>query len=89
MNYPSKPSLQPQHRKITEAPPEHPATSTATDFTNQHLPGAIETNAFPGKSGAKNNYDYLQSKGVVENRLQILEGGIADWPYAEMLVKGR
>ena len=119
MNYPSKPSLQPQHRKITEAPPEYPATSTAADFTKQHLPGVIETNSFPdksdeekarlnkalpainagkaqvivlcprGKSGAKNSYDYLQSKGVVENRLRILEGGIADWPYAEMLVKGR
>ena len=91
----------------------------AADFEKQHLPGSIETNAFPGKtdeeksrldkalpaingskapvivlcprgkSGAKNSYDYLQSKGVVENRLQILEGGIADWPYAEMFVKGR
>ena len=89
------------------------------DFAKQHLPGSIETNAFPaksdeengrlnkalpvinaskapvivlcprGKSGAKNSYDYLQSKGVVENRLQILEGGIADWPYTEMFVKGR
>jgi rhodanese-related sulfurtransferase len=91
----------------------------AADFAKQHLPGSIETNAFPaksdeekgrlskalpvingskapvvvlcprGKSGAKNSYDYLQSKGVVENRLQILEGGIADWPYVEMFVKGR
>ena len=91
----------------------------AADFTKQHLPGSIETNAFPaksdeekgrlnkalrdinrrkaqvivlcprGKSGAKNSYDYLQSKGVPENRLQILEGGIADWPYTEMFVKGR
>lgn len=91
----------------------------AADFTKQHLPGSIETNAFPGKSdeekarldkalptintskaqvivlcprgkgGAKNSYDYLQSKGVPENRLQILEGGIADWPFAEMFVKGR
>ncbi len=91
----------------------------AADFAKQHLPGSIETNAFPaksdeekarlnkalpvingskapvvvlcprGKSGAKNSYEYLQSKGVVENRLQILEGGIADWPYAGMFVKGR
>ncbi|MFA7348556.1 MAG: rhodanese-like domain-containing protein [Desulfurivibrionaceae bacterium] len=91
----------------------------AADFAKQHLPGSIETNAFPaksdeekgrlnkalpvingskapvvvlcprGKSGAKNSYDYLQSKGVGENRLQILEGGIADWPYTEMFVKGR
>ncbi|MHB1184099.1 MAG: rhodanese-like domain-containing protein [Desulfobulbia bacterium] len=91
----------------------------AADFAKQHLPGSIETNAFPaksdeekarldkalpaingskaqvivlcprGKSGAKNSYDYLQSKGVVENRLLILEGGIADWPFTEMFVKGR
>ena len=91
----------------------------AADFEKQHLPGSIETNAFPaktdeekarldkalpainaskakvmvvcprGKTGAKNSYDYLQTKGVVENRLQILEGGIADWPYKEMFVKGR
>ena len=91
----------------------------AADFAKQHLPGSIETNAFPGKSdeekarldktlpainaskaqvvvlcprgksGAKNSYDYLQSKGVPENRLQILEGGIANWPFTEMFVKGR
>ena len=91
----------------------------AADFAKHHLPGSIETNAFPaksdeekarlnktlpainaskaqvivlcprGKSGAKNSYEYLQSKGVPETRLQILEGGIADWPYAGMFVKGR
>ena len=91
----------------------------ADQFEKHHLPGSIETNAFPaksdeekarldkmlpvinaskapavvlcprGKGGAKNSYDYLQSKGVPENRLQILEGGIADWPYNEMFVKGR
>ena len=91
----------------------------AADFSKQHLPGSIETNAFPGKSdeekarlnkalptingskaqvivlcprgksGAKKSYDYLQSKGVPENRLQILEGGIADWPFTKMFVKGR
>lgn len=42
-----------------------------------------------GKGGAKNSYDYLQSKGVPESRLQILEGGIGGWPYGEMFVKGR
>ncbi len=42
-----------------------------------------------GKGGAKNTYNYLQSKGVPEDRLQILEGGIHDWPYKEMFVKGR
>ncbi len=42
-----------------------------------------------GKSGASNTYDYIKSKGVSENRLYILEGGIAGWPYKEMLQKGR
>ncbi|MBU4119602.1 MAG: rhodanese-like domain-containing protein [Proteobacteria bacterium] len=90
----------------------------AADFAKQHLPGSIETNAFPGKteedkgrldkalptinggkaqvivlcprgkSGAKNSYNYLMTKGVDEKRLMILEGGIADWPYGEMFVKG-
>lgn len=90
-----------------------------TDFEVQHLPGSIETNAFPaktdeekarldkaltvikaskdpvvvvcprGKSGAKNSYQYLESKGVPEDRMQILEGGIAEWPFKELFVKGR
>lgn len=42
-----------------------------------------------GRSGASNTYEYLKSKGVPENRLYILEGGIAGWPYKEMLIKGR
>lgn len=42
-----------------------------------------------GKGGASNTYDYLKSKGIPENRLYILEGGIAGWPYKEMLIKGR
>jgi rhodanese-related sulfurtransferase len=41
-----------------------------------------------GRSGAKNSYDYLKSKGVPENRLYILEGGMAGWPYPELLEKG-
>jgi len=91
----------------------------AADFEKQHLPGSIETNAFPaakdeekarldsaltvinaskspvivvcprGKTGAKNSYNYLESKGVSEERMQILEDGIAGWPYKEMFVKGR
>ena len=91
----------------------------AADFELHHLPGSIETNAFPaktdeekkrldktlptisasnapvvvicprGKSGAKNSYVYLISKGVPESRLQILEDGIAEWPYKELFVKGR
>ncbi len=42
-----------------------------------------------GKGGALNAYDYLKSKGVPENRLFILEGGIDDWPYPDLFVKGR
>ncbi len=91
----------------------------AADFEKQHLPGSIETNAFPatkdeekarldkvltvikaskapvivicprGKTGAKNSYNYLLSKGVLEERMQILEDGVAGWPFKELLVKGR
>ncbi|MDR3578714.1 MAG: rhodanese-like domain-containing protein [Oryzomonas sp.] len=91
----------------------------AADFEKQHLPGSIETNAFPaktdeerarldkvlavikasqypvvvicprGKSGAKNSYNYLESKGVPEDRMTILEGGIYEWPYKDMFTKGR
>ena len=91
----------------------------AADFEKQHLPGSIETNAFPaktdeekarldkalaviktskdpvvvvcprGKSGAKNSYNYLESKGISEDRMQILEGGIHEWPFQELFVKGR
>jgi rhodanese-related sulfurtransferase len=42
-----------------------------------------------GKSGAKNTYDYLLTKGIPENRLLILDGGIAEWPYKELLQHGR
>ena len=42
-----------------------------------------------GKTGATNSYNYLESKGISEDRMQILEGGIFEWPYKEMFVKGR
>lgn len=42
-----------------------------------------------GKGGASNTYDYLTSKGVAESRLFILEGGIANWPYPDLFVKGK
>lgn len=91
----------------------------AADFEKHHLPGSVETNAFPAKtdqekarldkvltaikasqdpvvvicprggSGAKNSYMYLKSKGVPEDRMTILEGGIAQWPYKDSLSKGR
>lgn len=34
-----------------------------------------------GGGGARRAYDYLAGKGISENRLQILEGGQAGWPY--------
>ena len=42
-----------------------------------------------GKGGAVNTYEYLQSKGVPDSRLFILEDGIDGWPYPGMFVKGR
>jgi rhodanese-related sulfurtransferase len=42
-----------------------------------------------GRTGAKNTYNYLKSKGVPENRLYILEGGMGGWPYPELLEKGK
>jgi rhodanese-related sulfurtransferase len=42
-----------------------------------------------GKGGALNSYDYLKSRGVPEERLFVLEGGIEDWPYPDLFVKGR
>jgi rhodanese-related sulfurtransferase len=42
-----------------------------------------------GRSGAVNTYEYLKSKGIAEKRLYILEGGIAGWPYRDMLQSRR
>lgn len=42
-----------------------------------------------GRTGAMNTFEYFKSKGIDERRLHILEGGIAGWPYREMLRKGR
>jgi rhodanese-related sulfurtransferase len=42
-----------------------------------------------GKSGARNTYAYFISKGIPEDRLLILEGGIEGWPYPEFFVKGK
>ncbi|MFN4196526.1 MAG: rhodanese-like domain-containing protein [Caldimicrobium sp.] len=40
-----------------------------------------------GGKGAQNTYEYLKSKGVPESRLFILKGGMAGWPYPELLEK--
>jgi rhodanese-related sulfurtransferase len=42
-----------------------------------------------GAGGAKNTYEYLKTKGVVESRMHILDKGIDGWPYKEMFVQGR
>jgi rhodanese-related sulfurtransferase len=42
-----------------------------------------------GKSGAKNSYEYLLTKGIPEERLLILEDGISGWPFKELLKQGR
>jgi len=42
-----------------------------------------------GKGGAKNSYEYLLSQGIPEERLLILEGGIAAWPFKEFVKQGR
>ena len=38
-----------------------------------------------GKGGAINSYEYLKTQGVPEERLFILEGVMAGWPYKELL----
>ena len=40
-----------------------------------------------GGGGAKRCYSYLKSQGIPEEKLTILEGGIAKWPYGSMLVQ--
>jgi rhodanese-related sulfurtransferase len=42
-----------------------------------------------GGGGAKNSYEYLLTKGIPENRLLILKGGMAGWFYQELLQHGR
>ncbi|GAB6145955.1 rhodanese-like domain-containing protein [Desulfocicer niacini] len=42
-----------------------------------------------GRSGAKRCYDYMKSQNVPEDKLLILKGGIADWPYKDLLKSGK
>lgn len=42
-----------------------------------------------GKGGATRSVEYLKSQGIAEERLRILTGGIAGWPYKELTAKGR
>lgn len=66
-----------------------------TDSDRQKLEPAlsrVQKNSDPivivcprGGGGARGTYDYLKGKGVDEKRLFILEGGMAGWPYREVL----
>lgn len=38
-----------------------------------------------GGGGAKRTWDYLAGRGISEDRLFILKGGQAGWPYGELL----
>ncbi len=38
-----------------------------------------------GGGGAKRCYSYLKSQGVPEDKLTILQGGVAKWPHRDML----
>ncbi|OEH84965.1 hypothetical protein BHU72_07175 [Desulfuribacillus stibiiarsenatis] len=40
-----------------------------------------------GKSGAENTFNFLAEQGVANDRLFIIEGGQAAWPYDELLEK--
>ncbi len=42
-----------------------------------------------GGGGAKRSYSYLKSQGVPEEKLTILRGGVAKWPYRDMLANGK
>jgi rhodanese-related sulfurtransferase len=41
-----------------------------------------------GKGGAKRCYDYMKANGVPQEKLYILEKGMAGWPYSEMVMAG-
>ncbi len=38
-----------------------------------------------GKGGAKRCYDYMASQGIAQDRLLILEKGMAGWPHKELV----
>ena len=40
-----------------------------------------------GKGGAKRAYDYLKKAGVTANKLYILTGGMANWPYPKLVAE--
>lgn len=48
-----------------------------------HAPGKM------GRIGAGNAYDYFLSKGVSERRLFILDGGIDNWSYEQLIEKSK
>ncbi len=42
-----------------------------------------------GAGGAQRCYDYMKSRNISEDRLMILKGGIAGWPYKELMESAR
>ncbi|WDP91180.1 MAG: rhodanese-like domain-containing protein [Desulfobacter sp.] len=72
----------------------YPVKSGADKAKLDGAVGALKKNDTPvvvvcprGKGGAKRCYDYLESKGIAQDRLLILEKGMGGWPYSEMVEK--
>lgn len=92
----SKDEFEKHHFKGSRETNAYPAK---TDDEKKHLDGVLPTirsSEEPvvivcpkGRSGAQNTHEYLKSKGVSENRLYILEGGIAGCPDKDRLKSGR
>lgn len=55
----------------------------------QEATGDIIVVCHGGKLGATNSITYYVNKGIDESKFFILEGGIAGWPYPDMLEYGR
>ncbi|MDU0457248.1 MAG: rhodanese-like domain-containing protein [Geobacteraceae bacterium] len=74
----------------------YPVKSTDEKKRLDKILPTINTSVLPvviicprGKGGAMNTYEHLKAQGVSEGRLFILEGGMAGWPYKEILQHGR
>ena len=71
----------------------YPAKTDADKSSLQQAVTMYETEKAPtviigprGGRAAKRSYDYLSSKGIAQDQLFILKGGIKKWPYTEMLL---
>lgn len=52
----------------------------------QEVDGPVVVVCPRGAGGAKRSYDYLKGKGIAEEKLLILEKGMAGWSYSEHTV---